>query len=156
MSTLFEYDEQIYGLMKELDDDFNQEEIKEKLAVVSLERDKKIDNIACYIKEILNDIEGHKKIEAQQAEWRKQKEKKVEYFKSLLQYSLNGQKFESIANKITYRKSVAVNITDADKLPEDFIVIERKPDKKAIKEALEEGEIIDGAELVKKSNIQIK
>lgn len=156
MSTLFEYDEQIYRLMTELESDFNQEEIKEKLEILSLERDKKIDNIACYIKEILNDIEGHKKIEAQQAEWRKQKEKKAEYLKSLLQYSLNGQKFESIANKITYRKSVAVNVTDADKLPEDFIIIERKPNKKAIKEALEEGEIIDGAELVKNINIQIK
>lgn len=156
MNTLFEYDEQIYTLMAALENGENEEEIKSKLDLLSMERNKKIDNIACYIKEILNEIEGHKKMEAQQAERRKQKESKVEYLKNLLRYSLNGQKFESIANKITYRKSIAVNITDADKLPEEFIVIEKKPNKTAIKEALKEGEIIDGAELIENSNIQIK
>lgn len=43
---------------------------------------------------------------------------------------------------------VSVNVLDADALPQGYFQIERKPDKKAIKEALEAGNAIPGAELV--------
>lgn len=43
---------------------------------------------------------------------------------------------------------VSVNVIDANELPQGYYAIERKPDKKAIKAAMEKGDQIPGAELV--------
>lgn len=66
--------------------------------------------------------------------------------------------FETGLHKISNRISKSVEVTDCNLLPKEYIKekIEIKPDKTAIKKALEQGEIISGALLVTKSNLQIK
>lgn len=60
--------------------------------------------------------------------------------------------------KVSLRKSVQTIIDDLDKVPKQYktIKVETTPDKTAIKKAIQEGEIIEGAHLEEKNNLQIK
>jgi len=66
--------------------------------------------------------------------------------------------FETGLHKISIRTSKSVEITDLNEIPKEYIKekIEINPDKTRIKKAIEQGEIISGALLVTKSNLQIK
>lgn len=121
----------------------------------------KVDNIACYIKNLNADIEALKQEEKNLEERRKVKENKVESLKNYLSMNLlmaGYQKFETSRCALSFRKSKQIEISDNASIPEEYTTtkVSITPDKKALKEALESGEIIDGVSLVEKSNIQIK
>ena len=60
-------------------------------------------------------------------------------------------------NKISFRKSKSVQIEDVELLPNDCVIIEKKPISKAeLKKRIENGEIISGAVIVENKNLQIK
>ena len=60
--------------------------------------------------------------------------------------------------KINFRKSESVEVTDIDLLDADFVktTITKAADKVAIKEAIKQGENVQGAVLVTNQNLQIK
>ena len=60
--------------------------------------------------------------------------------------------------KIGFRKSTQVQIDDEGALPPDFVTttVTTKPDKTAIKKAIQAGQAIAGAVLVENQNLQIK
>ena len=60
--------------------------------------------------------------------------------------------------KVSLRKSVQTIIDDLDQVPKQYktVKVETTPDKEAIKKAIQEGEIIEGAHLEEKNNLQIK
>ena len=59
---------------------------------------------------------------------------------------------------LSIRKSEAVNITDASKLPPEYVVTKTStaPDKKVIKAAIKDGKKVAGAEIVTNKSLQIK
>ena len=121
----------------------------------------KVDNIGCFIKNLNADIDAIKNEEKKLAERRKVKENLVERLKNYLTDNLTiagYSKFETARCALSFRKSKQVEINENVRLPEAFIqtkVVEQ-PDKKALKEAIENGMLIDGVSIVEKSNIQIK
>ena len=60
--------------------------------------------------------------------------------------------------KVSLRKSVQTIIDDLDQVPKQYktVKVETTPYKTAIKKAIQEGEIIEGAHLEEKNNLQIK
>ena len=60
--------------------------------------------------------------------------------------------------RISFRKSIQVQIDDEAALPADYVTttVTTKPDKTAIKKAIQAGEDVTGASLVENRNIQIK
>lgn len=60
--------------------------------------------------------------------------------------------------KINFRKSESIEVTDIDLLDADFVktTITKAADKIAIKEAIKQGENVQGAVLVTNQNLQIK
>ncbi len=70
----------------------------------------------------------------------------------------NKKKIETDLFTISKRSSKAVNIIDETKIPLEFMseTITYKPIKKAIKEAIEKGEVIEGAELGINESVVIK
>lgn len=60
--------------------------------------------------------------------------------------------------KVSLRKSVQTIIDDLDQVPKQYktVKVETTPDKTAIKKAIQEGEIIEGAHLEEKNNLQIR
>ena len=59
-------------------------------------------------------------------------------------------------NKLSFRSSTAVNITDEVRIPNQYIKVETKIDKESLKRDLKAGLVIEGAELVTNQSIQIR
>lgn len=58
--------------------------------------------------------------------------------------------------RLSFRRSASVNITDVCAVPECFIQRSAIFDKAAIKEAIKNGETVDGAEITETQNLQIR
>lgn len=67
-------------------------------------------------------------------------------------------KLETVKNNITTRKSTYVDIKDEEDLPRKYLAktVSFKPDRKAIKDALDSGKKVRGAELAERLNIYFK
>jgi hypothetical protein len=122
--------------------------------------DDKVDNICCLIKNMDAEVKAFKTEEANLKKRRMAKENASQRLKDYLKAILNGQKFESVRSKISYRSSKStevdmdlfLNNEDAD----FYVVTEIKPNKTAIKKALEDGKELIGAEIVENQSMIIK
>ena len=131
----------------------------EKLDALEMERNAKISNLACWIKDLKSDVAGIK-AEKEILEGRmKAKNNLADRLSNYLEKYLNGAKFEDSRCAISYRKSTSTEIAeglDLNTLPDDYKKITITADTTAIKKALQSGIKIDGCSLVEKSNMQIK
>ena len=77
---------------------------------------------------------------------------------SLAMQLFEVEKIETPLIKLSFRNSESVEITNESQLDACFIVTKTvsSPDKKAIKEAIKQGENVQGAVLVTNQNLQIK
>lgn len=86
--------------------------------------------------------------------------KSKELLKNRLSISMQQfgiEKIESPTLKLSFRKSKAVEISDEPAIPAAYLnQPPPKPDKTAIKEAIQRGEQVPGAELVERLNLQIR
>lgn len=135
--------------------------VEQLLDSLELDQKTKFDNIACWIKNLNADVTALKEEESKLADRRKVKENQIERLKNYLSMNLQlagYTKFETPRCLLSFRKSKQVEIQEGAVLPPEYIVtkITETADKKALKEALEGGEIIDGVSIVEKNNIQIK
>lgn len=69
---------------------------------------------------------------------------------------MERDKVEIGLHRISFRNSTAVNITNEAHIPNEYIVVETKVDKRKLGEALKGGATIDGAELISNKTIQIR
>lgn len=120
--------------------------------------EEKVENIACYIKNLTSDIADFKAEESNLAARRKVLEKKVEFLKRLLLDNMDGQKFSTIKCAVSFRKSEAVQVDDVKLVPAEMLRIKTTydPDKTAIKAAIKSGREIAGCKLVENTSVQIK
>ena len=136
------------------------EEYIEQLETLELERSEKIENIGCYIKNLASDAEALKAEAKVMTERAKRAERLADSLKRYLTAALDGEKFNSTRCAISWRRSVSVEIDEAEipELPEQYIRTKTtiEPDKTAIKDALKAGEIIEGCRLVERNNISVK
>ena len=169
MNTLYELDSKIAEL---LDTGFEMScidaetgEIDEtQLAIyleqLQLDRKTKIDNIAVYVKNLEAEAVAIRAEEKRLKERREAKERKAERLKNYIKTSmmLQGEtKFESARVSMSLRNSKAV-VVDESKLESVYFTskIVQSVDKKAIREALEAGILVEGAMLEERKNLQIK
>lgn len=123
---------------------------------LQMERAEKIENVACWIKNLEAESEAIRNEEKNLAGRRKVNENKVESLRKYLAYALDGQKFQTPRVRISYRKSTAVSIQDPEKIPAAWYKAKYEIAKADIKEALQRGEAVPGAELVENVSMQIK
>lgn len=131
----------------------------EALAALEMERDKKIENLGCWYKNLLADAEALKAQKAAFAEREKAARNKAESLKSFLSRYLDGKKFETTKVVISFRKSEAVEFDSSfiHDVPPDFLKFkEPELDKTAVKKAIKNGETVPGCELVTRQNVQVK
>ena len=151
----------IYEIKREIEECIDEEtgEILdyEKLDGLQMERDKKIENIVFLIENTENDIEGLKRQEEIFKARRKAAEKKQESLKGYLSRVLQGQRFETVRAKVTFRKSEAVVVEDEEKVPKDYWVekVTEGIDLTAVKNALKAGKSVEGARIEERYNPQI-
>lgn len=124
-------------------------------------RETKLENIALYIKNLTVEASAIKEEENTLAERRKRLERKSERLKGILIDAMKAdgnKKISSPRFEASLRNSKSTEITDMEKIPEKYINIktERSADKKAIKEAIEAGEEIAGAQVIISTSVTIK
>lgn len=152
--NLYEINEQILGCVDEETGEIIDEE---KLAVLNLAFDEKVENIALWIKNLLSDAEAIKQEKLKLAERQKVAENKAESLKKYLAAFMGGGKFKTARVQIGWRKSKQVQVQDITKIDDNYLkYAEPTVDKTKIKKAIESGVEIEGAELVEINNIQIK
>lgn len=131
----------------------------EAIAALEMERDKKIENLGCWYKNLLAEAEALKAQKNAFAEREKAKKAKAESLKGFLGRYLSGKKFETAKVAMSFRKSEAVEF-DAKcigDVPEEFLKFkDPELDKVAVKKAIKAGETVPGCELVARQNLQIK
>lgn len=136
---------------------------EEAFDALQMERDKKVENIGLYFKDLQAEAKAIKEEEASLAARRKSVENKAERLKHLLDYALNGDKFSSPRLKVPYRKSSTVELAEgftdwAMSNADDLLTyLEPKPNKTAIKAAIKDGRVPgDLATIETHENISIK
>lgn len=131
----------------------------EAIAALEMERDKKIENLGCWYKNLLAEAEALKAQKNAFAEREKAAKAKAESLRGFLGRYLNGKKFETAKVAMSFRKSEAVEF-DAKcigDVPEEFLKFkDPELDKVAVKKAIKAGETVPGCELVARQNLQIK
>lgn len=154
MATLYEIDEAILSCI-----DLETGEIldAEKLSSLQMERDKKLESVALWYKNLLSDAEQYKAEKASFAEKEQAAKRKAESLKQWLDNALCGNPFKTAKVQVTYRKSKTVEVEDISKIPAEFLRYkEPEADKTKIKQAINGGTEISGCRLVENNNISIK
>ena len=129
----------------------------EMLDKLQMEKSEKIENVACWIKDLKAEAEALKNEKQALAERQKVAENKMESLKKYLAYALDGKAFKTTRASVTFRKSQAVEIDDIYKLNENYLRYkEPEADKEAIKKAIKSGQTVAGATLVENTSVIIK
>lgn len=159
--TLYEIDNRLQELV---DPETGEIADYEAFEALDMERNRKLENMACWIKNMKADVDGiAAEVKALQAR-KTAIAKRAERIAGYLQEALAGQKFETPKCSITYRNSTAVVIGDSATVVEyleshghtDCVTYaEPKIDKNELKKLLNDEEV-PGASLAKRQNMQIK
>lgn len=129
----------------------------EKLDELLMMREEKLEGLALWVKDLKAEADAIKAEEKALAERRQAKERRAESISRYLEMMLDGQKFETSRAVCSFRKSQKVEITDLDKIPDDYLRYSAPTaDKTAIKAAIKDGLTIEGAELVDSVSMTIK
>jgi hypothetical protein len=152
--TLYEIDKAILDCIDAETGEIVDEDMLDSL---QMERQTKIENVGCWIKNLEADVKALKDEMAALKIRKDSKENRIENLKAWLKDALDGTGFETAKVKISYRKSDAVEIADGAKIPEEYLKYsEPTADKVELKKALKAGKQIDGVALVERQNISIK
>lgn len=154
--TLYEIDNEI---MDCIDEETGEIIDLERLEALEMERDKKISNVACWIKDLKAEAEAIKAEKQALEKRQKAAENKAENLKEWLAKVLQGEKFKDSKVSISYRKSEKVVFAEDFAyvtLPDHMKKVTVEPRKTEIKDYLKTGATIEGVTLVESSNIQIR
>ena len=151
---LYEIDEAILGC---IDTETGEILDADKLNALQIEREKKLENVALWIKNLTSDAEALKAEKQAFAERQKAAESKAESLKKWLTEALAGEKFKTTRVAVSFRKTKSVQVEDVLKLDDSFLkYAEPTPDKAAIKKAIEAGQEVAGATLVENVSCSVK
>ena len=134
----------------------------EQLDKLQMERDTKLENVACWIKDLKAEAEALKNEKQALAERQRVAENKAESLKKWLAYALQGEKFKTPKCAISFRKTEAVEVTDEGlenlmKEHDELLTYKApEPNKTAIKQALKDGLSVEGVQLVQNISTIIK
>ena len=129
----------------------------EQLQALQLEREQKIENVALWYKNLLSDAAQYKAEKDAFAERERAARAKADRLKAYLLDALQGDKYQSTRVSISYRNSSCVVVDDVLDLPPRFVKFkDPEPDKLAIKEAIKNGEVVNGARMESSQSIIIK
>ena len=157
--TIYEINE---GILNCIDPETGEIIDIDRLNDLQLERDAKIENVACWIKELKAEAEAIKAEKLALAERQKVAENKAESLKKWLTFALNGEKFKTAKCSVSFRKTESVEVTDeglSNLMKEHDELLTYKapePNKKAIKDAIKDGLSVQGVRLECNTSVIIK
>ncbi len=164
--TLYEINSQIDQILSTAEIDEETGEVlfdTTLLESLQIARETKLENIACYVKNLVAEVDAIKAEEKNLKNRRQSKEKLAERLTYMLDNDLQGQKFETARCKISYCKSTSTVVDEEvflEKYKDDTNMCTPnttyKYDKAQLKKKIQAGETIDGVTLSVNNNISIK
>lgn len=159
---LYEIDQAIMDCV-----DFDTGEIldAERLDGLQMERSRKLEGVACWIKNLTADAKAIREEEKALAERRKAAEKKAESLSNWLTNALQGEKLSTAKVAVSFRRSEGLDIIDMDSFcvwamgnGRDDLLKYKHPevDAKAVKDAIKAGVDVPYARIEERLNLQIK
>lgn len=130
---------------------------EKKLNELQMTFDEKVKNIALWIKNLDNDLDGYAKtidsLKARRDRDKRLKDNLTNYLMTLL----DGKKRKTPEYEVTYRKSKAVHVVDESLIPEQYL--KTQPPKVSlmdIKRALQDGKEVEGCVLEERVSMKVK
>ena len=165
MASIYQIDEALRALVDEETGEILDYEAFENLA---MERDRKIENVALWVKNLTAESTAIKAEAKALTERAKACDKRAEKLEKYLSDALAGNKFSTPRVSISFRTSRKLSVDPA--LEERILKATKRSklyaflrvkqteevDKAALTEAIKQGMEIDGAALIENQNIQIK
>lgn len=129
----------------------------DKLNDLQMEREKKVEAVALWIKDLTAEAAALKAEKQAFSERQAAAEKKAESLRKWLSDALAGQKFKTTRVAVSFRKTESVDVPDVWALGDEYLKFaDPTPDKQKIKAALKAGEAVTGAALVEGQSMTIK
>lgn len=133
------------------------ESMAERFEQLQIDRDQKIENTACLIKNLRAEAAALKAERDALAARQKAAENKAESLSRYLAGFLNGEKFKSTRAAVSWRKSETLEVTDILQIPDEYLTYDMpKANKTAIKAAIKAGTEVPGVQIVQNMNMSIK
>lgn len=160
--NLYEIREEFLALLDAIENgEIPDEAIADTLEGMKGEFDEKIENTACYIKNLKAEADAIRAEENSLKERRQAKEHQIERLKNGMMECMSHlgiKKVEGARARVTIstRAGASVLISPDAVIPEEYQRTEVKPDKVALKEALKAGVDIKGVTLVDSRSVTIK
>lgn len=152
--TLYEIDQ---ALLDCIDTETGEIIDADKLNELQMKRETKIENVALWIKDLKAEAEALKAEKQAFADRQKAVENKAESLKNWLSDALAGEKFKTTRVAVSFRKTKSVLVDSVYDLDAKYVKYkDPDPDKKAIREAIEAGQTVKGAQLVENVSVTIK
>jgi len=165
--TLYQIDREIEEIYDKAVDPETGELLDEEIAwdrldELNMERERKIETVAEWHKNTQSEI---REISYEIASLQKRKrrlEKKADWIEAYLRDALDGQKFETARVEVSFRKSTYVYIPDVDfaeryaDFPFVKTTVTYTVDKPKLRQLLQSGAEVAGAELHERENITIR
>lgn len=126
-----------------------------KLNELEMEKSQKLENVACWIKNLTAEADALDKEAYTLKQRQKVCENKIESLKKYIAYGANGVSFKSARCAVSFRRTESVDIIDEAAIPEEFmkVTVTKAPMKVAIKEAIKSGTEVPGTGI--KTNVSV-
>ena len=134
----------------------------DQLDKLTMEREAKLENVACWIKDLKAEAEALKAEKMAFTERQKVAENKMESLKKYLAYALDGKKFSTAKCAVSFRNTESVEVTEEGlealmKEHDELLTYKApEPNKTAIKQAIKDGLNVAGVQLVQNISTIIK
>lgn len=158
--TLYELKEMYKNLLSLIESGAEESEFETALAVIDEPFAEKAEAYKVVMDRIQADIDMIKKEEERLSGKRRQMEGHVEKMKKSLFEAMKETKKDKIKSEhftFSIRKNPpSVEVEDVKKLPEDYISVSVRADKKKIREALSSGKEVPGCSLIQSESLSIR
>lgn len=138
----------------------------DELMGLQMDRDRKIENIACLVKNLKADVKAMKEEAQTLTDRRRVVENKVARLEAVLDEALDGQKFQAPRCVVSFRNTKAVEVEDLDAVlkwackecREDEFIRYKAPEinKSNLGAYLKSGADVPGARIVERRSLAVK
>ena len=160
---IYEIDQAIEDLISNSIDEETGEVLfdPEILEQLQMERERKIENLALYIKNATAEAKAIKDERDALGKRQESLQKRIASAREYLEFVLHGEKFHTARVAVSYRKSTSVDLDDqflewAKANWSDLLRTKVEPDKKLIGEYLKNGENVPHAQIITNTTLSIK
>lgn len=157
--NLFNLDAELFSIQEEINENGGEltPELEERLEITTIGREQKIAGCLYIARELRNKANFVRAEAKRLQEIAKQYDNTADRLEeNVLTSIINIGPVKTDFMSVTTRRTKAVHIVDDKEIPEEFCRVKYEPNKTAIKEAIENGMEVPGAEIVENQSLLVR